>query len=106
MEHATVLQADITRNVRSRWRHALLVTIDKLMSGSSLEGKGFKKPQNSELYGFLLHIKKFAVKLIISHLLEIITTLSMCKWKSWVRSVNPFYFGILRYVLHQSLSEL
>ena len=30
--------------------------IHKLMSGSSLEGKAFKKPQNSELYGFLLQV--------------------------------------------------
>ena len=26
------------------------------MSGSSLEGKLFKKPQNPELYGFLLQV--------------------------------------------------
>ena len=28
--------------------------IDKLMSGPSREGKAYKKPQNSELEGFLL----------------------------------------------------
>ena len=37
------------RNVRW-WGRALLFTIDKLMSGPSLEGKAFfKKPQNFEL---------------------------------------------------------
>ena len=47
MELATVLRANITRVTREykHVRRALLFTIDKLMSGSSLEAF-FKKPQN------------------------------------------------------------
>ena len=40
----------LNARVQSRWRRASLFTIDKLMTGSSFEGKAFfKKPQNSEL---------------------------------------------------------
>ena len=54
IERATVLPADITRNVRG-YKAGEGVPhysqFDKLMSSSSLEGKAFffKKPQNSEL---------------------------------------------------------
>ena len=40
IEHATMLQAN-NKLIKSEYKAALLFTIDKLMSGSSVEGKAF-----------------------------------------------------------------
>ena len=60
------LLPDITRSIYLRMykniatciERALLFTIDKLLSGSSLEGKAFfKKPQNSEAFLLLINLQ-------------------------------------------------